>query len=123
MAAHAFNLQFEGVLGALIGALEGHVLDEVSGPAVGCGLVTGAVIDPNSNGGSFAVVDRFECHAQTGVEGVNFRRGGTEDVVGEGGSVSRGCNRGGQGAPPGGQGLALGLCIQKGQMVRIRIQI
>ena len=104
-------------MGALIGTLEGHLLEEVSVPIVGRSFVTGAVIDPNSNGSGFAADDGFERHAQTGVKGDNIRQGGTDEVVREGGSGSRGCSRGGEGAPPGGQGLALGLCIQKGQMV------
>ena len=111
MATHAFNIQFEGLMGARIGALEGHVLEEVSVPIFGISLVTVTGLDPNSDSGGFAADGGFGRHAQTGVEDGNVRRGGMEDVVGEGRSFSRGCGRGGQGAPPSGQGLDLGLCI------------
>lgn len=75
MTAHVLDLNLEGLLGTLVGALEGHVLEEVGGTVVGGGLVAGSGIDPNADGGGFSSRDgsdatrRPESRAVTSVDG------------------------------------------------------
>ena len=55
MAAHVLDLELELRLGALLGALEGQVLEEVCGTVglVGLGARTG--IDPDTDGAGLGV--------------------------------------------------------------------
>ena len=104
MTTHVLNLDLEGLLGALVGALEGHVLEEVSGTVVRGGLVAGTGIDPNADGGGFGSGDRLGRDAKAGIESGHIRGGSAEDVVREGGGGGRrrggGCREGTAGGHP-----------------------
>ena len=104
MTPHVLNLDLESLLGALVGALEGHVLEEVGGTVVSGGLVAGSGIDPNADGGGFGTRDGFGRDAEAGIQGGHVRGRGAEDVVREGGGGGRcrggGCREGTAGGHP-----------------------
>lgn len=85
MTAHVLDLNLEGLLSTLVGALEGHVLEEVGGAVVGGGLVARAGIDPHADGGGLGPGDGLGGDAQAGIESGDVRGRSAEDVVREGG--------------------------------------
>lgn len=54
MATHIFNLHFQLLLTALLGSLEGKVLQEMGDAIVLGRFVSGTCINPNANSGSLA---------------------------------------------------------------------
>ena len=65
MSAEVFNLEFELVLGSFIGALEGHVFEEMSGSRRLVGFCSGTGVDPNSYGGSGCMGMSFSGDSET----------------------------------------------------------
>ena len=76
MRAEILDLELEGVLAALVRALEGHVFEEVRRAVRLVGLRPRARIDPNADGRRLRMW-------------VGLRRDG--EAVGEGGELGDGC--------------------------------
>lgn len=81
VAAHVLNVELELVLGSLVGALEGQMLEEMGGSVVVGVLVSRAGVDPHAHGGGL--------HQRVGL-------GGNGQSVLEVGGSSLGGNRGGK---------------------------
>jgi hypothetical protein len=69
VSAEVLDFQLQPVLASLVGSLESHVFQEVSGPIGGIGFSARTSINPNTDGRGLSVWMRFGSYRQTIGEG------------------------------------------------------